>query len=123
MQFADFMACAFDQIVNVAAKARFRMGADVPLVIRAPFGAGIHGGPYHSQSPEGWFFHTPGLKLVAPATAYDAKGLFEGCHPRPQSRLLPRAQGALPPREGRGARGRIRRPDRRGAGSPGRARR
>ncbi|MHB1006491.1 MAG: alpha-ketoacid dehydrogenase subunit beta [Chloroflexota bacterium] len=77
MQFADFIACAFDMIVNVAAKARFRMGADVPLVIRAPFGAGIHGGPYHSQSPEGWFFHTPGLKLVAPATAYDAKGLLK----------------------------------------------
>ena len=77
MQFADFIACAFDQIVNVAAKARYRMGADVPMVIRAPFGAGVHGGPYHSQSPEGWFFHTPGLKLVAPATAYDAKGLLK----------------------------------------------
>jgi 2-oxoisovalerate dehydrogenase E1 component beta subunit len=49
----------------------------VPLVIRAPFGAGVHGGPFHSQSPEGWFFHTPGLKLVAPATAYDAKGLLK----------------------------------------------
>lgn len=77
MQFADFIACAFDQIVNVAAKARYRMNVDVPLVIRAPFGAGVHGGPFHSQSPEGWFFHTPGLKLVAPATAYDAKGLLK----------------------------------------------
>ncbi|MHB1134040.1 MAG: alpha-ketoacid dehydrogenase subunit beta [Chloroflexota bacterium] len=77
MQFADFIACAFNQIVNVAAKSRYRLGADVPLVIRAPFGAGVHGGPFHSQSPEGWFFHTPGLKLVAPATAYDAKGLLK----------------------------------------------
>jgi 2-oxoisovalerate dehydrogenase E1 component beta subunit len=77
MQFADFIACAFDQIVNVAAKARYRLNADVPMVIRAPFGAGVHGGPFHSQSPEGWFFHTPGLKLVAPSTAYDAKGLLK----------------------------------------------
>mgnify|MGYP005845224615 CR=1 FL=1 len=77
MQFADFIACAFDQIVNVAAKMRFRTGNDVPLVIRAPYGAGVHGGPFHSQSPEGWFFHTPGLKIVAPATAYDAKGLLK----------------------------------------------
>lgn len=77
MQFADFIACAFDQIVNVAAKMRYRTGNDVPLVIRAPFGAGVHGGPFHSQSPEAWFFHTPGLKIVAPATAYDAKGLLK----------------------------------------------
>src|SRR5438876_976212 len=71
MQFMDFISCGFDQIVNMAAKIHYRWGAKVPLVIRGPSGAGVHGGPFHSQSNEMWFVHTPGLKVVAPATAYD----------------------------------------------------
>jgi 2-oxoisovalerate dehydrogenase E1 component beta subunit len=77
MQFADFISCAFDQITEVAAKNHYRWGAAVPLVIRAPFGGGVHGGPFHSECPEAWFFHSPGLKLVAPSTPYDAKGLLK----------------------------------------------
>ncbi|MGA3018716.1 MAG: alpha-ketoacid dehydrogenase subunit beta [Bryobacteraceae bacterium] len=77
MQFADFITCGFDQIVNFAAKCRYRWGAAVPMVVRAPSGGGIHGGPFHSQNPEMWFVRTPGLKVVAPATAYDAKGLIK----------------------------------------------
>ena len=77
MQFADFMACGFDQITNFAAKCRYRWGASVPMVIRAPSGGGIHGGPFHSQNPEMPYVHTPGLKVVQPATAHDAKGLIK----------------------------------------------
>src|SRR5581483_11770275 len=77
MQFSDFISCAYDQIVNFAAKCRYRWRAGVPIVIRAPSGGGIHGGPFHSQNPEVAFVHTPGLKVVAPATAYDAKGLIK----------------------------------------------
>jgi 2-oxoisovalerate dehydrogenase E1 component beta subunit len=77
MQFADFITCAFDQVVNFAAKCRYRWGAAVPIVIRGPSGGGIHAGPFHSQNPEAWFAHVPGLKVVTPATAYDAKGLIK----------------------------------------------
>jgi 2-oxoisovalerate dehydrogenase E1 component beta subunit len=77
IQFADFISCGFDQIVNYAAKCRYRWNAPVPIVIRAPSGGGIHGGPFHSQNNEAWFTHTPGLKVVAPATARDAKGLIK----------------------------------------------
>jgi 2-oxoisovalerate dehydrogenase E1 component beta subunit len=77
MQFMDFIACGFDQIVNMAAKIHYRWGPAVPMVIRGPSGAGVHGGPFHSQSNEMWFVHTPGLKVVMPATAYDAKGLIK----------------------------------------------
>ena len=77
MQFADFITCGFDQIVNFAAKCRYRWDAPVPIVIRAPSGGGIHGGPFHSQNPEMWFVKTPGLKVVCPATVYDAKGLIK----------------------------------------------
>ncbi|MEE9605474.1 MAG: alpha-ketoacid dehydrogenase subunit beta, partial [Candidatus Scalindua sp.] len=77
MQFAAFISCAFDQIVNVAAKNYYRWGGKTPIVIRAPYGGNIHGGAFHSQCPEGWFFHTPGLKLVAPAFPSDAKGLLK----------------------------------------------
>jgi 2-oxoisovalerate dehydrogenase E1 component beta subunit len=77
MQFADFISCAFDQITNFAAKCRYRWDAGIPLVVRAPSGGGIHGGPFHSQNPEMHFVHTPGLKVVCPATAYDAKGLLK----------------------------------------------
>jgi len=77
IQFADFITCGYDQIVSFAAKCRYRWGAGVPIVIRAPSGGGIHGGPFHSQNPEALFTHTPGLKVIAPATAYDAKGLIK----------------------------------------------
>ncbi|HET9179143.1 MAG TPA: alpha-ketoacid dehydrogenase subunit beta [Terriglobia bacterium] len=77
MQFMDFISCGFDQIVNMAAKIHYRWGAAVPMVIRGPAGAGVHGGPFHSQSNEMWFVHVPGLKVVAPSTAYDAKGLIK----------------------------------------------
>lgn len=77
MQFADFISCAFDQITNFAAKCRYRWGAGVPIVIRGPSGGGVHGGPFHSQNPEMYFVNTPGLKVVCPSTAYDAKGLIK----------------------------------------------
>ncbi|MDD5542607.1 MAG: alpha-ketoacid dehydrogenase subunit beta [Acidobacteriia bacterium] len=77
MQFMDFISCAFNQIVNYAAKMHYRWGQAVPLVIRGPSGGGVHGGPFHSQNPEAYFAHTPGLKVVEPATAYDAKGLVK----------------------------------------------
>lgn len=77
MQFMDFIACGFNQVVNMAAKIHYRWGPAVPMVIRGPAGAGVHGGPFHSQSNEMWFVHTPGLKVVMPATAYDAKGLIK----------------------------------------------
>ena len=77
MQFADFISCAFDQITNFAAKCRYRWGAGIPIVVRGPSGGGVHGGPFHSQNPEMYFVHTPGLKVVCPATAYDAKGLIK----------------------------------------------
>jgi 2-oxoisovalerate dehydrogenase E1 component beta subunit len=76
-QFMDFLPCAFNQIVNMAAKAHYRWGAPAPLVIRGPSGGNVHGGPFHSQNPEMWFVHAPGLKVVCPATAYDAKGLIK----------------------------------------------
>jgi 2-oxoisovalerate dehydrogenase E1 component beta subunit len=76
MQFADFIACGFDQLVNVAAKLHYRQGVAVPLVVRLPSGGGFSGGPFHSQNPEAWFLQAPGLKVVAPATAADAKGLL-----------------------------------------------
>src|SRR5256712_11270701 len=79
MQFADFISCGFDQIVNQAATLRYRYGgrAAVPIVVRAPSGGNVGGGLYHSQNPEAWFIHRPGLKVVAPSTAYDAKGLLK----------------------------------------------
>jgi 2-oxoisovalerate dehydrogenase E1 component beta subunit len=79
MQFGDFVSCAFDQVVNQAATLRYRYGGRqaVPIVVRCPCGAGVHGGLYHSQLPEAWFVHRPGLKVVAPATPYDAKGLLK----------------------------------------------
>ncbi len=76
MQFIDFVSCTFDMIVNYAAKTRYRWGASVPIVVRGPAGGGVHGGPFHSQNPEGYFMNVPGLKIVAPATALDAKGLL-----------------------------------------------
>jgi 2-oxoisovalerate dehydrogenase E1 component beta subunit len=77
MQFIDFIACAFNQITNFAAKSRWRYGAGVPIVIRGPSGGGVRGGPFHSQNTEMYYVHTPGLKVVAPGTTYDAKGLIK----------------------------------------------
>jgi 2-oxoisovalerate dehydrogenase E1 component beta subunit len=77
MQFADFISCTFDQLVNFAATNHYRWGEPVPIVVRAPSGGGLRAGPFHSQNPEAWFVHTPGLKVVAPATPYDAKGLLK----------------------------------------------
>jgi pyruvate/2-oxoglutarate/acetoin dehydrogenase E1 component len=76
MQFADFVTLAFNQLVTNASKIHYRWNCPVPLVVRLPAGGYIHGGPYHSASPEGWFFHVPGLKIVAPSTPRDAKGLM-----------------------------------------------
>jgi pyruvate/2-oxoglutarate/acetoin dehydrogenase E1 component len=76
MQFADFIACGFDQLVNVAAKMYYRQGLPVNITVRLPSGGGFSGGPYHSRKPEAWFMHSPGMKVVAPSTAEDAKGLL-----------------------------------------------
>jgi pyruvate/2-oxoglutarate/acetoin dehydrogenase E1 component len=76
MQFADFVACGFDQLVNVAGKMHYRQRLAVPLTVRLPSGGGFSGGPFHSQNPEAWFMHAPGLKVVAPSTPADAKGLL-----------------------------------------------
>jgi 2-oxoisovalerate dehydrogenase E1 component beta subunit len=76
IQFADFVTCGFNQLVVNAAKTHYRWNLPVPMVVRLPAGGYIHGGPYHSTSPEAWFFHIPGLKIVAPSTPYDAKGLM-----------------------------------------------
>jgi 2-oxoisovalerate dehydrogenase E1 component beta subunit len=76
MQFIDFIGCCFNQLVNYAAKSRYRWGGGVPIVVRGPCGGGVHGGPFHSQNPEAFFMNVPGLKIVAPGTATDAKGLM-----------------------------------------------
>lgn len=76
LQFADFVSCPFDAIVTVAAKTHWRSGIRVPIVVRAPSGGGVGGGPFHSQSPEGWFVGEPGLKVVCPGTVEDAYGLL-----------------------------------------------
>jgi len=77
MQFADFVANGFNMLVNFAAKAHYRWGASVPMVVRLPTGGGTRGGPFHSTNCEAWFTRVPGLKVVAPATVYDAKGLMK----------------------------------------------
>lgn len=77
MQFIDFISCGFDMLTNYAANSRYRQGIGVPMVVRGPSGAGVRGGPFHSLNPESFFLNTPGLKIVEPATAYDAKGLLK----------------------------------------------
>ncbi len=76
MQFIDFISCAYNQIINFAATCRYRWGQSVPIVVRGPSGGNIHGSAFHSQNPESYFQHTPGLKIVAPSSAVDAKGLI-----------------------------------------------
>ena len=77
MQFADFVACGFNQLVSNAAKIHYRWGPKVPMVVRLPWGGGVSGGPFHSGCMESWFMNTPGLKLVVPSTASDAKGMIK----------------------------------------------
>ena len=77
MQFIDFIACCFNQVTNFVAKSHYRWGAPAPMVLRGPSGGGVHGGPFHSANPEMYFVHTPGLKVIYPSTAYDAKGLLK----------------------------------------------
>ncbi|MEN3340482.1 MAG: hypothetical protein V7647_4158, partial [Acidobacteriota bacterium] len=76
MQFNDFVATAFNQLVNNAAKIRYRWGGSVPMVLRMPWGGLRHAGPYHSQNTEAWFYRTPGLKIVVPSTPSDARALM-----------------------------------------------
>lgn len=103
MQFADFIACGFDQLVNVAAKMHYRQGLAVPITVRLPSGGGFSGGPFHSQNPEAWFMHAPGIKVLAPATAHDAKGLLHAAirDPNPvcfmeHKHLYRRIEGEVP---------------------------
>jgi len=103
LQFADFVANGFDQLVNVAAKMHYRQRQAVPLVLRLPCGGGFSGGPFHSQNPEAWLMQAPGLKVVAPSTPADAKGLLTAAirDPNPvvfleHKRLYRSARGPLP---------------------------
>jgi len=77
MQFIDFISCAFNQIINFAAPTHYRLGQKVPIVVRGPAGGNVHGSAYHSQNPESYFQHTPGLKILAPGTVTDAYGLMK----------------------------------------------
>jgi 2-oxoisovalerate dehydrogenase E1 component beta subunit len=103
MQFSDFISCGFDQLVNVAGKMHYRQGLAVPITIRLPSGGGFSGGPFHSQNPEAWFMHAPGIKIVAPSTAEDAKGLLHSAirDPNPvcymeHKHLYRRVKGEVP---------------------------
>ncbi|HSO97630.1 MAG TPA: alpha-ketoacid dehydrogenase subunit beta [Solirubrobacteraceae bacterium] len=103
MQFSDFISCGFDQLVNVAGKMHYRQGLAVPLTIRLPSGGGFSGGPFHSQNPEAWLMHAPGIKVVAPSTAEDAKGLLHAAihDPNPvcfmeHKHLYRRVRGEVP---------------------------
>ncbi len=77
MQFIDFITCAYDILVNFTATNRYLYGRACPIVVRGPAGGGVHGGPFHSLNPEGMFLNRPGIKIVSPGTAYDAKGLLK----------------------------------------------
>ncbi len=103
MQFADFVSCGFSQLVNNAATFHYRLGVSVPMVVRLPSGGGVGGGPFHSRNTEAWFAHTPGLKVLAPATAPDAYGLLKAAirDPDPvmffeQKFLYRREKGEIP---------------------------
>jgi 2-oxoisovalerate dehydrogenase E1 component beta subunit len=103
MQFSDFISCGFDQLVNVAGKMHYRQGLAVPITVRLPSGGGFSGGPFHSQNPEAWFMQAPGIKVVAPSTAEDAKGLLHSAirDPNPvcymeHKHLYRRVRGEVP---------------------------
>ena len=107
MQFIDFISCAFNQIINFAAPNHYRWGQKVPIVVRGPAGGNVHGSAYHSQNPESYFQHTPGLKVVAPGTAADAYGLLKAAirDPNPvlyfeHKYLYRRIKGELPEGDG-----------------------
>ena len=118
MQFADFVSCAWDHLVTVAAKQRYRAGTPIPIVLRLPSGGGFSGGPFHSQNPESSFAHIPGLKVVCPATPEDAKGPARDGDRGPEPRPLLRAQASLPAHQGRGAGRALHDAVRRGARAP-----
>jgi 2-oxoisovalerate dehydrogenase E1 component len=88
MQFADFVTCGFNQIVNNLAKLHYRWGQQADIVVRMPTGAGVAAGPFHSQSNEAWFFHTPGLKIIYPSNPKDAKGLLNAAIEDPNPYLF-----------------------------------
>ena len=96
MQFADFVTCGFNQIVNNLAKSHYRWGQNADVVVRMPTGAGTAAGPFHSQSNEAWFTHTPGLKVVYPSNPVGCQGPALRRHRRPQPGAVLRAQAALP---------------------------
>ena len=107
MQFIDFISCAFNQIINFAAPTRYRWGQKVPIVVRGPSGGNVHGSAYHSQNPESYFQHTPGLKILAPGTVADAYGLLKAAirDPNPvlyfeHKYLYRRIKGELPEGDG-----------------------
>jgi 2-oxoisovalerate dehydrogenase E1 component beta subunit len=107
MQFIDFIACAYNQIVNFAGPNHYRWGQSVPIVVRGPSGGNVHGSAFHSQNPEAAFHHTPGLKIVSPATAADARGLLKAAirDPNPvlffeHKYLYRRIKEELPPGDG-----------------------
>jgi 2-oxoisovalerate dehydrogenase E1 component len=121
MQFADFVTCGFNQLVNVAAKLYYRWRVPCPIVVRLPSGGGVGAGPFHSQNPEGWFAHVAGLKVVCPATAADAKALLKAAIRDPDPVLFfehkflyRRVKEPLPPAEviGRLGEARVARPGR-----------
>ncbi len=95
MQFNDFVATGFNQLVNNAAKIRYRWGGSVPMVLRMPWGGLRHAGPYHSQNTEPWFYRTPGLKIVTPSTPEDARALMAAAVADPGSGAVLRTHRAL----------------------------
>ena len=110
MQFADFVSCAWDHLVTVAAKQRFRVGTPVPIVVRLPSGGGFSGGPFHSQNPGELVRAHPGPQVRLPGDAGGREGLARRGDRGPEPRPLLRAQASLPPDQGRGARRALRRP-------------
>ena len=120
IQFADFIFPAFNQIVSEAARLRYRSNGafGCPITIRAPYGGGVHGALYHTQSVEAFFAHVPGLKVVMPSTPYDARGLLAEQHPRPGPGALLRAQEDVPLGARRGARHGLHGAARQGPGDP-----
>ena len=108
MQFADFISCGFDQLVNVAGKMYYRQGLSVNITVRLPSGGGFSGGPFHSQNPEAWFMHAPGPEGRRAVDGRGRQGPADQGRARPQPGRLHGAQAPLPPRQGRGRRGRLR---------------
>ena len=123
IMFSDFITIAMDQLVNQAAKARYQFGgqASIPMVLRTPEGSGTGAAAQHSQSVEAWILNVPGLKVVAPSTPADAKGLLKIFHPGRQPGGLPRAEAALQ-KEGAGAGRRARHSPREGGREAARGR-